>query len=65
MEYRVHQKTGDRISVLGMGTSYIADTPEKKRSPRWSMPMKRGSTMPILRRRGQRLSAIMGQLFHL
>ena len=29
MEYRTHRKTGDRISVLGLGTSYIADTPEK------------------------------------
>ena len=30
MEYRIHKKTGDKISVLGLGTSYIADTPEKE-----------------------------------
>lgn len=24
MEYRTNQRTGDRISVLGFGTSYIA-----------------------------------------
>ena len=29
MEYRIHKKTGDKISILGLGTSYIADTPEK------------------------------------
>ena len=30
MEYRIHKKTGDRISVIGMGTSYISETPEKE-----------------------------------
>ena len=30
MEYRIHKKTGDKISILGLGTSYIADTPEKE-----------------------------------
>lgn len=30
MEYRVNRKTGDKISVIGLGTSYIADTPEKE-----------------------------------
>ncbi len=29
MEYRVNQKTGDRISVIGLGTSYISETEEK------------------------------------
>lgn len=29
MEYRVNQRTGDRISVLGFGTSYIAEASEK------------------------------------
>lgn len=29
MEYRVGRKTGDKISVLGFGTSYIAETTEK------------------------------------
>lgn len=26
MEYRVNRRTGDRISVIGLGTSYIADS---------------------------------------
>ena len=30
MEYRVHRKTGDKISVLGIGTSYISEAPEKE-----------------------------------
>lgn len=29
MEYRVNKRTGDKISVLGFGTSYIAEAPEK------------------------------------
>ena len=28
MEYRINKKTGDRISVLGFGTSYIAEAKE-------------------------------------
>ncbi len=28
MEYRINRRTGDRIGVLGFGTSYIADAPE-------------------------------------
>lgn len=30
MEYRVNQKTGDRISVIGLGTAYIASGTEKE-----------------------------------
>ena len=30
MEYRVNQKTGDRISVIGLGTSYISESSEKE-----------------------------------
>lgn len=29
MEYRVNRRTGDRISVIGLGTSYIAESDEK------------------------------------
>ena len=29
MEYRINQKTGDQISVIGLGTSYIASASEK------------------------------------
>lgn len=29
MEYRINRRTGDRISVLGFGTSYIAEAGEK------------------------------------
>lgn len=28
MEYRINQRTGDRISVIGIGSSYISDTSE-------------------------------------
>ena len=28
MEYRINRRTGDQISVIGLGTSYIADTSE-------------------------------------
>ena len=30
MEYRLHKKTGDRISVIGLGTSCIAEASEKE-----------------------------------
>ena len=30
MEYRIHPRTGDRIGVVGIGTSAICDTPEKE-----------------------------------
>ena len=29
MEYRVNRRTGDRVSVIGLGTSYIAESDEK------------------------------------
>ena len=30
MEYRVNKKTGDKISVIGMGTGYICDASERE-----------------------------------
>ena len=30
MEYRINKKTGDSISVIGLGTSYIAESSEKE-----------------------------------
>ena len=30
MEYRINQRTGDRISVIGIGSGYITEAPEKK-----------------------------------
>ena len=30
MEYRVNKRTGDRISVIGLGTSYISEVSEKE-----------------------------------
>ena len=30
MEYRINRKTADRISIIGFGTSYIAQAPEKQ-----------------------------------
>ena len=30
MEYRIHPKTGDRISVIGIGTGPIFEAPEKE-----------------------------------
>lgn len=29
MEYRINQRTGDKISVIGLGTSYIAASDKK------------------------------------
>ena len=29
MEYRVHPKTGDKISVIGIGTGPIFEAPER------------------------------------
>lgn len=33
MEYRTNKRTGNRISVIGLGTSCIAETEEKRGSP--------------------------------
>ena len=30
MEYRINKKTGDKFSIIGLDTSYIADTEEKE-----------------------------------
>lgn len=30
MEYRINQKTGDQISVIGLGSSYLSETPEQE-----------------------------------
>lgn len=30
MEYRVNPKTGDKISVIGLGTSYISESSERE-----------------------------------
>lgn len=30
MEYRVNRRTGDKISVLGFGTSYVSEAPEQE-----------------------------------
>ena len=30
MEYRINRRTNDRISALGFGTSYIAQSPEEE-----------------------------------
>ena len=30
MEYRINQRTGDRISVIGIGSGYITEAPEKE-----------------------------------
>ena len=30
MDYRVNPKTGDKISVIGLGTSYISESPERE-----------------------------------
>ena len=29
MQYRIHPKTGDKISVIGIGTGPIFEAPEK------------------------------------
>lgn len=29
MEYRINKKTGDKISVIGFGSSYISESDEK------------------------------------
>ena len=29
MEYRINRRTGDKISVVGLGTSYISESPER------------------------------------
>ena len=33
MQYRIHPKTGDKISVIGIGTGPIFEAPERKRLP--------------------------------
>lgn len=47
MEYRINRKTGDKISVLGMGTSAIAMAEEKKLPKHWKRLLRRESITMI------------------
>lgn len=47
MKYRTNKKTGDRISVIGLGTSYIAEISEKEAVGLCCLLMKMVSTMRI------------------
>ena len=39
MEYRINRKTGDKVSVIGLGTSYISEASEKDAVEALVMPM--------------------------
>ena len=61
MEYKTNRRTGDRISVIGLGTSCIAETEEKGRLRLWNSPMRKESTMPTLPLQTQRLLLVYNQ----
>ncbi|MCI8441938.1 MAG: (4Fe-4S)-binding protein [Provencibacterium sp.] len=63
MEYRVHQKTGDRISVIGLGTSYIAEAEEKGAVQALLLAYENGINFADLATAGAKTFAYYGKAF--
>ena len=63
MEYRIHKRTGDKISVIGLGTSYISDTPQKEAVAALVCAHETALTSRTWQRREPAPSATMGKRF--
>ena len=63
MEYRVHRKTGDKISVLGIGTSYISEAPEKEALETLAHAFENGINYADLATAGARTFGYFGKAF--
>ena len=63
MEYGVHRKTGDKISVLGIGTSYISEAPEKEALETLAHAFENGINYADLATAGARTFGYFGKAF--
>lgn len=63
MEYRLNKKTGDRISVIGLGTSYIAEVPEKEAVEALLLAHENGINYADLATAGAKTFAYYGKAF--
>lgn len=63
MEYRLNKKTGDRISVIGLGTSYIAEVPEKEAVEALLLAHENGVNYADLATAGAKTFAYYGKAF--
>ena len=63
MEYRVNKKTGDRISVIGLGTSYISEVSEKEAVEALLLAHENGINYADLATAGAKTFAYYGKAF--
>lgn len=63
MEYRTNRKTGDRISIIGMGTSYICEASEREAVETLRMAHENGINYADLATAGARTFAYYGKAF--
>ncbi len=63
MEYRTNKRTGDRISVIGLGTSYIAETEEKEAIRALEFACENGINYADLATAGAKTFAYYGKAF--
>lgn len=63
MEYRLNKKTGDRISVIGLGTSYIAEATEKEAVAALLLAHENGINYADLATAGAKTFAYYGKAF--
>lgn len=63
MEYRINRKTGDRISVIGLGTAYLADTQEKEAISALQFAHENGINYADLATAGAKTFAYYGRAF--
>lgn len=63
MKYRLNQRTGDRISVIGLGTSYIAEISEKEAVAALLLAHENGINYADLATAGAKTFAYYGKAF--
>lgn len=63
MEYRINKKTGDRISIIGLGTGYIADASEKDAVEALLLAHENGINYADLATAGAKTFAYYGKAF--
>lgn len=63
MEFRTNRRTGDRISVIGLGTSYINEVPEKDAVEALTYAYEHGVNYADLATAGSRTFAYYGKAF--
>ena len=63
MEYRVNKKTGDKISVIGLGTGYICDASEREAVEALRLAYEGGINFADLATAGAKSFAYYGKAF--